>query len=374
MTRKGLTSAILLASLAAAAATAGPLSPPSGPVTSTSKPLAEVEPRVAVNATNTPESATALHVISQPGSYYLTGNLTGVSGRDGILITASNVTLDLSGFTLTGVPGSKRGIYYTVGLQGVVIVNGTVTAWGEGGVYTTGGGYGGRMERIHANANNGDGIVVNNSMIVSNCSATDNTGNGIETFTSAAVTNCTASRNGNHGLATTVGGIFTDCVAYDNAGNGFTATFTSSTIERCVASRNGGHGFSLSSNSKISFCNAYENGLNGIVVSSNCRAFSNHCTSNGQDAAGGAGIRVNGSDNRIEGNVCNTSDRGIDVGNAGNVVIRNTCTGNGTNWLIIANNVVGPIIDRSAPASAAINGNSAPDSTGSTHPNANFTF
>lgn len=89
MTRKGLTSAILLASLAATAATAGPLSPPSGPVTSTSKPLAEVEPRIAVNSTNTPGSATALHVISQPGSYYLPGNLAGDSGKDGILITSA---------------------------------------------------------------------------------------------------------------------------------------------------------------------------------------------------------------------------------------------------------------------------------------------
>jgi hypothetical protein len=211
-------------------------------------------------------------------------------------------------------------------------------------------------------------------MIVSNCSATDNTGNGIETFTSAMVTNCTSSRNQGHGFASTVGGIFTNCVAYDNTGSGFALTFTSGTIERCISTRNGGHGFSISSNSKISFCNAYENGLNGIQALSSCLVLANHCTSNRQDALGGAGIRVVGSDNRIEGNVCNTSDRGIDVGNAGNVVIRNACTGNGTNWLIIANNVVGPIIDRSAPASAAINGNSAPDSTGSTHPNANFTF
>ncbi len=65
---------------------------------------------------------------------------------------------------------------------------------------------------------------------------------------------------------------------------------------------------------------------------------------------------------------------GIDVDAAANVILRNMCSGNTTNWSIVANNVVGPIIDRRAPASAAISGNSAPDSTGSTHPNANFTY
>ena len=42
--------------LAAGAALAGPLNPPSGPVTSTYKTLTEVEPRVPVSATNTPRA------------------------------------------------------------------------------------------------------------------------------------------------------------------------------------------------------------------------------------------------------------------------------------------------------------------------------
>jgi hypothetical protein len=62
------------------------------------------------------------------------------------------------------------------------------------------------------------------------------------------------------------------------------------------------------------------------------------------------------------------------VSSAENIIIRNTCSGNTINWVIAANNVVGPILDRTAPASAAISGNSAPDSTGSPHPNANFTY
>ena len=56
----------------------------------------------------------------------------------------------------------------------------------------------------------------------------------------------------------------------------------------------------------------------------------------------------------------------------GNIIIRNTCAGNTTDWTIVANNVVGPILDRRAPASAAISGFTGASSLGTTDPNANF--
>jgi len=99
----------------------------------------------------------------------------------------------------------------------------------------------------------------------------------------------------------------------------------------------------------------------------------NTCVFNG-NGGNGAGIHATGSDNRIEGNNCTGNDRGIDVDFAGNIIIKNTCSGNTINWTIAANNVVGPILDRRAPASAAISGNSAPSSLGTTDPSANFTY
>ena len=123
---------------AAAALIAGPLNPPAGPVASTYKTLSEIEPRIAVNATNTPGDATNLYRITQPGSYYLTGHITGVSGRRGIGISAHNVTLDLCGFRLQGVAGSLDGVNALgiVGsnLQNVEIRNGIVKGWGGAGV------------------------------------------------------------------------------------------------------------------------------------------------------------------------------------------------------------------------------------------------
>jgi hypothetical protein len=99
-----------LAMLVASAVVAGPLVPPLGPVAPTGKTLAEVEPRIAINLANTPGDADSLFKITQPGSYYLTGNITGVTARHGIEIVASNVTLDLRGFEVRGVAGSLNGI------------------------------------------------------------------------------------------------------------------------------------------------------------------------------------------------------------------------------------------------------------------------
>lgn len=137
---------------------AGPLSPPSGPIASTYKTLAEVEPRIAINATNTPGDALNSFIISQPGSYYLTGNITGVSGKSGIKITASNVTLDLNGFTLQGVSGSQYGILALVFPNNCTVRNGTVNGWDQSGVTISspgGAGRGSIIESIHAYGNPG---------------------------------------------------------------------------------------------------------------------------------------------------------------------------------------------------------------------------
>src|SRR6187397_293339 len=81
---------------------AGPMDPPAGPVTSTYKTLTEVEPRTAINAVNTPGDAQNVFRITQPGSYYLTGNVIAAGGKHGITVTVSNVTIDLNGFALDG--------------------------------------------------------------------------------------------------------------------------------------------------------------------------------------------------------------------------------------------------------------------------------
>ncbi len=113
---------------------AGPLNPPGGAVSSTYKTLSEVEPRIAINATNTPGDADSVFKITQPGSYYLTGNVTGVNAKHGIELAASNVTIDLNGFALMGVAGSLDGISTTTTVLNIAIQNGMVTNWGDRGI------------------------------------------------------------------------------------------------------------------------------------------------------------------------------------------------------------------------------------------------
>lgn len=110
MTR--ITRSLTIASLALAAgsAVAGPMTPPPGVPSATMKTLAEVEPRVAINATNTPGDADSVYRITQPGSYYLTSDLFGAAGKMTLQIESDNVTVDLGGFALRGVGTGDRGI------------------------------------------------------------------------------------------------------------------------------------------------------------------------------------------------------------------------------------------------------------------------
>jgi hypothetical protein len=90
-------------------AIAGDLNPPAGPVEATMKSLAAIEPRVCVQ--ELPGSADAVHVITEPGSYYLVADIVGEPGKHGILILADSVSIDLNGYSLHGAPGSLDGVH-----------------------------------------------------------------------------------------------------------------------------------------------------------------------------------------------------------------------------------------------------------------------
>ena len=92
----------------------------------------------------------------------------------------------------------------------------------------------------------------------------------------------------------------------------------------------------------------------------------------GLDAAGGANIHATISDNRIEGNQVTDADRGIDVDTSGNLIIRNSASGNASNYEIAANNVVGVIVQ--GTLSGAISGATGGAGVGTTDPWANLSF
>lgn len=103
---------------------AGNLNPPAGPVAPVMLPLDQIEPRTPISALP--------FTINQCGSYFLTNCLTGVAGAHGISVQADDVTIDLNGFTLSGVPGSLDGINVSVPSPNVKIENGNINDWDQG--------------------------------------------------------------------------------------------------------------------------------------------------------------------------------------------------------------------------------------------------
>ena len=163
---------LVVMAMLATRAYGGPLDPANPP--GSTLPL--VEPRTPISQ---PASAAGFPiVISQPGSYYLATNITGVAPKAGISIQSSGVTLDLNGFQLIGVGGSLSGITVPNFVSNVSVRNGVVRSWGgtgiEAGVVT-----GGMFTDLQVTNNGNHGLVVGSANLVSNVEARVHPGSGI---------------------------------------------------------------------------------------------------------------------------------------------------------------------------------------------------
>ena len=115
------------------------LTPPAGPIEESGRFGTLIE----LNQTNTPGNGDALFVITQPGSYVLTGDAD-AGLLDGILIESSDVTVDLNGYTLRGQADPGVGGSGTIGIAptrptaagddftNITIRNGTITGFAIG--------------------------------------------------------------------------------------------------------------------------------------------------------------------------------------------------------------------------------------------------
>ncbi|HKQ48911.1 MAG TPA: right-handed parallel beta-helix repeat-containing protein [Phycisphaerae bacterium] len=400
--KSGMFKLVLLIGLAAGGviAVAGNLNPPAGLVAPTHKTLTDVEPRVAINATNTPGDADSVFRITQAGSYYLTGNIAGVAAKSCIeveVVAPGAVSIDLAGFQIIGTGASLPGVFVAEGggnVTPITIRNGRI----HGGNYAIRAlaATSSVVENVHVTGST-IGILCGANALVRGCTVRGvGSTAGIMVGGNSIVEHCISESNSGDGIRTDRSCIVRDCVSNNNTGNGITPFFADRlTVERCVCTGNGGNGVQVDDygavrqctaagntldgieaqdGGTITDCSATQNGQDGIEVSDRCHVVGNTCDGNGASSVA-AGIQATGSDSRIEGNFCSNADKGIDVDGAGNIIVRNTCTGNTTNnWEFVANNVFGPIVDRTAPASPAVAGNTAVDSTATTHPNANFTY
>ncbi|MBS0658735.1 MAG: hypothetical protein JSR82_10885 [Verrucomicrobia bacterium] len=149
----------------------GSLTPPGAPAPNL-KSLAEIEPRTAVQSLT--GDANATYVITQPGSYYLTGSVQAVAGKSGIAIAASGVTLDLSGFALVG-GGAGSGIELRGALSQIAIANGQIRGFTSAGVVSSSSINHLALHRLQV-AGAGITILPGFDVLVADCSASGATG------------------------------------------------------------------------------------------------------------------------------------------------------------------------------------------------------
>ena len=303
--------------------TAGPLSPPAGAVAPTYKTLTEVEPRIAINAVNTPGDAGSLFIISQPGSYYLTGNITGVAGKHGIVIPTGGVSLDLGGFVLQGVPGSLSGITTVVFQEDIRVERGTVRNWGGSGV-----------------------AVFGDNSILRDLILTRNGGPGIDAGGAfhPRIEGCVAMFNGavdpRPSIIGGVGSVITGCSVRGSFGAGISVG-AGGRAESCTVVASSAAGILVAIGAVVSDCVVAGNGSNAALP-----------------ADQRAGILVTSSRARVENNtISGSGGPGIRLAVAGNFVTRNALAGNaGGSISAVAGNWVAPIVP-AAGAAANTNGN-----------------
>jgi hypothetical protein len=341
----------------------GSLTPPGAPAP-TMRSLAQIEPRTPISSLP--------YTITEPGSYYVTTNLTGVSGSDGITIiflpVIENVTVDLNGFTLTGVPGSHNGIHAAALNAGhnYVFRNGTLRNWGMDGINASGA-INSRFEglQLYGNtnigleagancvvsdcvaysntvagisvlsgggishcvaANNGIGIQALDGCVVADCTVSGSSSDGINVGNGTIIRSCTSCQNGFHGITTDTGCTVKDCAVYINASAGINAG-NYCAVDDCTVSSNTSYGIVIANNCTVRDCTAC-NCTNGIVdFGNNCQIVGNACTGNGT-----FGIQILGSQNRIDNNsVGNNGSFGIldESQNSSNSITRNSSPGVG---------------------------------------------
>src|SRR5258706_10885720 len=104
-----------------------------------------IEGQILINQSTVTAAGGFPYVISNPGSYKLTGNLSATAGKSAIQITTSNVTLDLNGFNLSSLGptsgafrDSATGILNIGNVSNITIRNGSMFGFSPGITMLTG--------------------------------------------------------------------------------------------------------------------------------------------------------------------------------------------------------------------------------------------
>lgn len=273
----------------------GELDPSSAPAP-TMKTLEQVEPRTDV--TTLEGDADSTHLIDEPGSYYLSGNLA-FNTAHGIEITASQVSLDLMGFTITsgGGPDGDAIAITTGGLSEITIRNGHIAGPGievgvNGSLPNADNPRNVRVSRISI-SDCSAGIVVFDPLedtqnTVDHCSVRQASVIAISagTVSHSSVSNCSAS-----------GIVAKGDVTHSSAtGCGTNGILAQGNVSHCHADQCGEVALDVSGNVSHSTGTSTGSGSDHHGIDAN-----GNVTDSTGEAAGGDGIRANGTVSRSTG-------------------------------------------------------------------------
>ncbi|MCP3999117.1 MAG: right-handed parallel beta-helix repeat-containing protein [bacterium] len=219
------------------------------------------------------------YTITSCGSYFLVACLTGAAGQDGITVMATDVTLDLNGFTLQGAPGSLDAIKVAAGdRRDVLIKNGVIRDWGSDGVEV------------------GLGASFSHEVAMRGLTIVNNAGYGITTGSETTTQGCFINNNASGGIAVGGGSVVTACFVRDN----------------------GGH---------------------GIEVDNDCWVFGNYV----DDQCSGSGIRLSSETATVQNNTVSDCQIGIEATAPNNLIVQNRVSapgacGGGVDYSVVAGN------------------------------------
>lgn len=320
-------------------------------------------------------SGAATFTIASPGSYVLVQDVTMTDNSvPCITVSADNVKIDLNGHTIAGIGGTGDGIQFTGSRKGCQVRNGTVTAFGEGGVINIGAqavvsdlevsscggagveaGTGARIQNVTAQGNGSYGIfggsrsLVQRGISTENCTQADSAA-GIQVGFASIVEGCSSTYN--VPILPVAGVTSIEAGSGSSIIGNLLAENTATGGSTCIGIQAGGYstvtgnsvldhfsqvaGITIGIDTGVSCvitknvagrCVVGEGGtVYGIKTNGYCVIESNQCDFNHVNAANGSAYGIFADDySRVSGNSC-TDSRSAGTGAARGIAVNNSCT------------------------------------------------
>jgi len=295
--------------------------------------------------------------VNATGESYVHMEQVSFNGNDGNGVEILGMMTNVDAYSGYASNNGGNGMYVNVGGEAFIHMEDvSFTRNDANGVYIDADSYT-HMEDVAFTYNGGDGMHILGMMTNVDAYSTTtghNGGNGmyVNTTGESYVHMEQVSFNGNDGNGVEILGMMTNVDAYGttsghNGGSGIIID-GSGDLNQCTVVGNGGSGIETGTGSTVRNCTARGNTGDGIAVSSRCYVVGNTCESNGVGVIGTtnpAGIRATGGANRIESNHVIGNSVGIDIDAAGNLIIRNSASGNiTTNYELATDNTAGPAV------------------------------